>query len=66
MFRAQLYNGDMLPVQAETVDAVIFKISISIKSTLKTQTYQTRRLNVVENRVLKRIFLPKRDEVTGE
>jgi hypothetical protein len=27
---------------------------------------EERRLRVVENRVLRRIFVPKRDEVTGE
>jgi hypothetical protein len=66
IFTAQRYNGDMLAVQVETVNAVIFKISISLKSTLRTQTYQTRRLNMFENRVLRRIFRPKRDEITGE
>jgi hypothetical protein len=53
-------------VQVETANAVIFKISISLKSILRTQTYQPLRLNVFENRVLRRIFGPKRDEVTGE
>jgi len=53
-------------VQLETVNVVIFKISVNLKSILRTQTYQPRRLNVFENRVLRRIFGAKRDEVTGE
>ena len=39
----------------------IFRFSI-----LRIQTYQNRRLRVFENRVLRRIFGPKRDGVTGE
>ena len=39
----------------------IFRFSI-----LRIQTYQNRRLRVFENRVLRRIFEPKRDGVTGE
>ena len=66
LFRVQLYNGDTLPVQVAKVNDVIITISISLKSVLRTQTYQPRRLNVFENRVLRRIFGPKRDEVTGE
>jgi len=40
--------------------------NLNPKSILRTQTYQPRRLNVFENRVLRRIFEPKRDKVTGE
>jgi hypothetical protein len=53
-------------VQVETVEVVIFNISTNLKSILRTQTYQPRRLNVFENGVLRRIFGPKRDKVTGE
>jgi hypothetical protein len=63
-FTAPQYNGDILSVQVETINAVIFKFSITLKSTLRTQTYQPRSVRAFENRVLKRIFGPKRDELT--
>ena len=40
---------------------------ISLQLPLATRTeWEERRLRVFENRVLRRIFGPKRDEVTGE
>jgi hypothetical protein len=48
------------------MNVVIFKFSIHLKSISRTQTYQLHRLRVFENRVLRRIFGPKKGELSEE
>jgi hypothetical protein len=42
------------------------KPNISVSYTPSSEPYSIYRLRVFENRVLRRIFGPKRDEVTGD
>jgi len=53
-------------LKIKTYRTVILPVSVCEYETCSLTLREERRLRVFENRVLRRIFEPKRDEVTGD
>ena len=63
-----LWSSSLLPkkLKVKKYRTVIFPVVLYGFETWLLTLWEERRLRLIENRVLRRVFGPKRDEVTGE
>ena len=62
----RIYPGPTDSKQSLVIDSVMFTASIDVVEIWSLTLREEFRLRVFENRALRRIFGPRRDEVTGE
>jgi len=61
-----MWNRDRAPLNIKIYRTIILPVGLYGCETWSLTLREGRKLWVFENRVLRRIFGPKRDEVTGE
>ena len=59
-------NVPEMLLSAELLNGLYMQVPLTRELTNMISGYKERRLRVFENRMLRRVFGPKRDEVTGE